>query len=101
MPPSKPWMPRNRPVSAASVLAMLAVVGCAAPKAEPVFVDVDRLLALEKVEVAGSPPLPKPPLPAGAVEQGVPAHAAQVLRDPSRATPGSLKASLEKQQQVA
>jgi hypothetical protein len=86
---------------AGALAAGLLVGGCSAPGTQPVSIDIERILASEKPEVAGSPPAPKPPKPAGAIVQNIPARPAQAIRDPSRSSPGSVRASLEKQQREA
>ncbi|AIE85178.1 hypothetical protein OP10G_1810 [Fimbriimonas ginsengisoli Gsoil 348] len=59
------------------------------------------MLKAEKVEIAPSPALPTPPKPAAAIVQRVSARPGQALRDPSHASTGSIRASIEKQQREA
>jgi len=83
------------------VLASLIAGGCAKPAYSAVWVDVDRILAANTTAPVPAPVVPSPPRADGATTLKIEGRPPELLSDPSRASKGSVRASIEEQQKAA
>src|SRR5579884_1917722 len=87
--------------SAIGLAGVVALSTGCHPKSADVSVDLDRVLKTLPSTAIASPPLPSPPKPAPAIVATTPSRPAQILQDPSHASPGFIRESIERQQAEA